>query len=268
MLQKLRQSVRFLETNTGFKPDAGIILGSGLGGLVKELKTEHVFGYETIPNFPVSTVEGHQSRMYFGTLGNVPVAVMQGRFHYYEGYSMQEVTFGVRVMHMMGIKKLILSNASGGVNKDFKVGDLMIIKDHINLMGGNPLIGKNIEELGPRFPDMSEPYDLKMIDKAYAKAKELGYRCHIGVYASVTGPCFETPAEYKYIRVIGADAVGMSTVPEVIIARHMNLRCFAVSVITDLGGHDHLEKVSHDDVIKAATSAEPKMTEIVKAVLQ
>lgn len=267
MLKKISQAVSLIESRINFKPDTGIILGSGLGGLVNEIKTEHEFSYSDIPGFPVSTVKGHGSKLVFGTLGKAKVAVMQGRFHFYEGYAMQDVAFPVRVLQGLGINKLLLSNASGGVNPQFKVGDLMILDDHINLFPSNPLIGKNIDELGPRFPDMGEPYDKKMISQAKAIADRLKYTCHIGVYAGVSGPCFETRAEYRYIRTIGADCVGMSTIPEVITARHMNLPCFAMSIITDMGGGEELETITHDEVLKVAAAAEVKMTAIIKEML-
>jgi len=203
----------------------------------------------------------------FGTLGGKKVIALQGRFHFYEGYTMQEVTFPIRVMHALGIKRLVLSNASGGMNPDYQIGDVVIINDHINLMPSNPLIGKNYDELGPRFPDMGEPYDKEMISLAKKIADQKNIRSHIGVYAGVPGPCFETPAEYRFIRTIGADIVGMSTVPEVIAARHGSLPCFAISIVTDLGGFDEVSKVSHEEVLKVATSAEVKMTAIIKGMI-
>jgi purine-nucleoside phosphorylase len=267
MLKKIKQTAEWLLKETGKKPKTGIILGSGLGGLVKELEVSHSLSYSDIPNFPVSTVAGHGSKLLFGKLNGVEVLVMQGRFHFYEGYTMQEVTFPVRVMKMMGVDRLLLSNASGGVNPSFKVGDLMIIDDHINLMGANPLIGKNIDELGPRFPDMSEPYDKSMIKKADAIAKSMNIRCHTGVYAAVTGPVYETRAEYRYIKVIGADCVGMSTVPEATVARHMGLPVFAISIITDMGGHDDPEIITHEEVLRVANAAEQTMTTLIKKLL-
>lgn len=268
MLQKIQETADFILNKTGFKPEAGIILGSGLGGLVNQIKTEHVISYADIPGFPVSTVQGHGSKLILGELGGVKVAAMQGRFHFYEGYSMQEVAFPIRVLKFMGIKKLLLSNASGGVNPNFRVGDLMILDDHINLMGINPLIGKNLDELGPRFPDMSVPYDKEFIRKAKSIADKHKFRCHTGVYAAVSGPCYETRAEYKYIRTIGADAVGMSTVPEVIVARHMDLPCFAISIITDLGGSDNPEFITHEEVVRVANEAEGRMTTLLMELLQ
>lgn len=267
MLERINETVEFLKAKTGFEPEVGIILGSGLGGLAAKIEIMHELPYASIKNFPVSTVHGHGSKLILGKLSGKKVIAMQGRFHFYEGYGMQEVGFPVRVMKQLGIKTLLLSNASGGVNPDFKVGDLMILRDHINLMGVNPLIGKNDDRLGPRFPDMSMPYDKKFIETALTIARKLGIRCHTGVYAAVTGPCFETPAEYKYIKAIGADAVGMSTVPETIVARHMNLPVFAASIITDMGGGDHIEVITHEEVLKVATAAEEKLTRIVSELI-
>jgi purine-nucleoside phosphorylase len=234
---------------------------------VKEIDVKHALDYTSIPNFPVSTVKGHSGKLIFGMLGGKKVIALQGRFHYYEGYSMQEVTFPIRVMKALGVKQLILSNASGGMNPEYQIGDVVIISDHINLMPSNPLIGKNYDELGPRFPDMSEPYDMKLVELAKKIAAQKNIRSHTGVYAAVPGPCFETPAEYKYIRTIGADIVGMSTVPEVITARHGNMPCFAISIVTDLGGFDEVQKVSHEEVLKVATAAESKMTAIISDLI-
>jgi purine-nucleoside phosphorylase len=268
MLAKIEETVAYINAQTnGFKPIAGIILGTGLGGLVKEIDIKFTLSYESIPHFPVSTVEGHSGKLIFGYLNQKPVVVMQGRFHFYEGYSMQMVVYPVRVMKFLGINTLFLSNASGGVNPAHEIGDVMILNDHINLNPDNPLIGKNISELGPRFPDMSEPYDRKLIARAKEISANLGYKVHEGVYVSVSGPCFETPAEYKYMRNIGGDAVGMSTVPEVIAARHMSIPCFAVSVITDIGVEGRIVEVTHEDVIAAASKAEVKMTAIFKALV-
>ena len=267
MLEQIKETVDWLINKTQFKPEVGIILGSGLGGMVNEIEIMHSLSYADIPNFPVSTVAGHGSKLLFGKLGETKVMVMQGRFHFYEGYTMQELTFPVRVMKFMGVERLILSNASGGVNPNFKVGDLMIIDDHINLMGTNPLIGKNYEELGPRFPDMSEPYNKEMIRKAAAIAAGMKIRCHIGVYAAVTGPVFETRAEYKYIKTIGADCVGMSTIPETIVAHHMKLPVFAISIITDMGGLEEPEVITHEEVLRVANEAELTMTTLIKKLL-
>jgi len=267
MLKKIQETSNFLKLKTGFSPAYGIILGTGLGGLVNEIEAEHIINYEDIPNFPVSTVKGHQGRLIFGELSGAKVVALQGRFHFYEGYSMQEVTFPIRVFKEMGIRTLILSNASGGLNPDFAVGDIMFIEDHINLMGTNPLIGPNDEALGPRFPDMSKPYDQNLRDKAADIANRLGIQHHTGIYVGVTGPTFETPAEYKYVRIIGGDSVGMSTVPEVIVARQAGLPCIAFSVISDLGVEGKIVEITHDDVIDAASIAEPKMTRIIKSFI-
>jgi purine-nucleoside phosphorylase len=267
MLKKIKETVEFLESKITFRPEIGIILGTGLGGLVNEIEIQHTIPYKDIPNFPVSTVVGHSSQLIFGTMSGKKIVAMQGRFHYYEGYTMQEVTFPVRVMKLLGIDLLIVSNASGGVNPDFNVGDLMIIEDHINLMKDNPLIGKNDAELGTRFPDMGHAYDRELIDRIFQIAEKHGISLQKGVYAAVSGPTFETPAEYKYIHTIGADAVGMSTVPEVICARHMNLRCFAFSVISDLGVPGKIVEITHKDVIAAASNVEPKMTKILKELI-
>ena len=268
MLEKIKAITEHIRKTASFNPEVGIILGSGLGGLVKEIEVIKEINYADIPGFPVSTVKGHGSKLIFGKLNGVNVVAMQGRFHFYEGYSMQEVILPVRVMKFLGIKTLILSNASGGVNPAYKVGDLMILDDHINLMGTNPLIGKNEDELGPRFPDMGEPYDKALIQKAQAIAAKHGIVCHTGVYAAVTGPTFETRAEYKYIKYIGADCVGMSTVPENIAARHIGLPVFAISIITDLGGSDQPEVITHEEVLKVANAAEQKMTVIIKELIK
>ncbi len=266
-IDDMQATADFLKKRTGFSPEVGIILGSGLGGLVKEIAIEHQIPYEEIPNFPVSTVEGHSGKLIFGKLGGKSVVAMQGRFHYYEGYSMQQCTFPVRVMKFLGIKNLLVSNASGGVNLSFKVGDLMILTDHINLFPTNPLMGRNNSDLGPRFPDMSEAYSKELVKKAEAIAARNGIKIQKGVYAGLSGPCFETPAEYRYIRAIGGDAVGMSTVPEVIVARHGGIPCFAISIITDMGVGDEAGDVSHEDVIHVANNAEPKMTLIMKELI-
>jgi purine-nucleoside phosphorylase len=268
MLEIIEETTNFINKKTdNYNPQVGIILGTGLGGLVKEIKAEFVISYEDIPNFPVSTVEGHSGKLIFGQLGNKKVVAMQGRFHYYEGYDMKQVTFPVRVMKFLGISHLFVSNASGGVNPDYEIGDLMILNDHVNLFPTNPLIGTNINGLGPRFPDMSDAYDQVLIEKAVVIAKSNDIRIQTGSYAGVSGPCLETPAEYKYIRNIGADAVGMSTVPEVIVARHMAIPCFAISIITDLGVPGKIVKVTHQDVQNVAQVAEPKMTLIMKTLI-
>jgi purine-nucleoside phosphorylase len=268
MLEKISRTKEFIQEKITDIPEYGIVLGSGLGGLVNEIENKIALPYSSIPNFPLSTVKGHGGNLIFGKLGGKNVVALQGRFHYYEGYTMQEVTFPIRVMIALGIKRLVLSNASGGMNPDYSIGDLVILKDHINLMPSNPLIGKNYEELGPRFPDMSEPYDKKLIEHGKKIAQASGYRFHVGVYAGVPGPCFETPAEYNYIRTIGSDLVGMSTIPEVIVARHQSVPCFAISIVTDLGGFDDVQKVSHEEVLKVASAAETKMTSIIKEVIR
>lgn len=267
MLEQFKESVAFIKSKTSVEPTIGIILGTGLGGLVKEIKVIDEIPYSHIPHFPVSTVESHSGKLIFGELGGKQVMAMQGRFHFYEGYNMQQVTFPVRVMKLMGIERLFVSNASGGVNPDFEVGEIMIQNDHINLFPAHPLIGKNIDELGPRFPDMSAPYDPEMISLAQKIADENNIKVSVGSYAGLTGPTLETPAEYSYVRAIGADAVGMSTVPEVIVARHMSIPCFAISIITDLGVPGKIKEVSVQDVIEVASRQEPKMTLIMRELI-
>lgn len=268
MLEQIEFTTKsILDKTNNFNPEIGIILGTGLGGLVKEITVEHVLPYESIPNFPVSTVEGHSGKLIFGTIGGKKVMAMQGRFHFYEGYNMKQITFPVRVMKSLGIKTLCVSNASGGMNPKFKVGEIMIINDHINLFPDNPLIGKNINQLGPRFLDMSDAYSKDYISLALEIANENKIRVSTGVYAGLTGPCFETPAEYRYLSRIGADAVGMSTVPEVIVARHGGIHVFGISIITDLGIEGRVENVSHEEVLQVANAQEPKMTFIVKELI-
>ncbi len=268
MLSTIKSTAEFLKNKTQFEPQIGIILGTGLGGLVNEIDIQHEIPYEDIPDFPVSTVEGHSGKLIFGILGGKKVVAMQGRFHFYEGYSMNEVVFPVRVMKYLGVKQMMVSNASGGVNPDFEIGDIMLITDHINLFPTNPLIGPNIKELGPRFPDMSEAYSKKYLKIAETLAKEMNIKIVKGIYAGLSGPTLETPAEYLYVRNIGADAVGMSTVPEVIAARHMNIPCFGVSVITDLGVPGKIVEVTHEDVQKVAAKAEVILTGLVKKFFQ
>ena len=267
MLEQFKESVDYILSKTNVKPSVGIVLGTGLGGLVKEIEVENEISYADIPNFPVSTVESHSGKLIFGKLGGKNVVAMQGRFHYYEGYDFKQVTYPIRVMKLLGIEKLFVSNASGGVNPDFIVGEIMILNDHINFFPGNPLIGKNFDELGPRFPDMSEPYCPNMIHIAKEIAKENDIRIAEGTYLGLTGPTLETPAEYKFVRTIGADAVGMSTVPEVIVARHMEIPVFAISIITDLGVPGKIKKVSLEEVIEVASRQEPKMTLILKELI-
>ncbi|WP_439182997.1 purine-nucleoside phosphorylase [Carboxylicivirga taeanensis] len=267
MLETIQITADYLSQQSHLKPQIGIILGTGLGGLVQEIEIEKSIPYEEIPNFPVSTVEGHSGRLIFGSINNVPILAMQGRFHYYEGYDMKQVTFPVRVMKQLGINTLFVSNASGGLNPDYVVGDIMVINDHINMFGDNPLIGKNNNKLGPRFPDMSEPYCKQFIAEALTIGKENGIELKQGVYVGTTGPTFETPAEYKMFRVLGADAVGMSTVPEVIVARHMDMKCFGISIITDSGVPGQIVEVSHEEVQEVAAAAEPKMTKVIKELV-
>ena len=268
MLENIESTARYIKNRIGdFEPEVGIILGTGLGGLVKEIEVEKQLMYSNIPDFPISTLEFHSGKLLFGTLAGVKVVAMQGRLHYYEGYSMQQITFPVRVLKYLGIKTLFVSNASGSLNPDFKKGDLMVIADHINLQPQNPLVGRNDNQLGPRFPDMSQPYQRALIDKALTIAKANNMTCHKGVYVAVTGPNLETKAEYNYLRIIGGDAVGMSTVPEVIVANHMGLPVFAISVLTDEGFTEVLEPVSLEEIIRVAEEAEPKLTLILKELI-
>lgn len=267
MWKKIVETTEFIHQHCNKQPEVGIVLGTGLGGLVNDIEIECTLEYTDIPNFPVSTVESHSGKLIFGKLGGKMVVAMQGRFHYYEGYTPEEVTFPIRVMKMLGVKKILLSNASGGVNPDFEVGEIMFVNDHISLFPDNPLRGKNIDELGPRFPDMSEPYDKRMLKIAHEIAAENKIKVSEGVYLGLTGPSLETPAEYKYMRTIGADTVGMSTVPEVIIARHMDIPVFAVSIITDLGVPGKIKKVNVAEIIAVAMKQEPKMTVIMKELV-
>jgi purine-nucleoside phosphorylase len=267
MWELVQETVNFIKNKTNFSPEYGVILGSGLGSFTDDLKIEFILPYNEIPNFPISTVAGHKGALVFGTIGNKKIVAMQGRFHYYEGYSMQEVTFPVRVMKYIGVTKLIVSNASGGVNPNYKVGSIVVIKDHINMMPEHPLRGKNDERFGPRFVNMSEPYSLKMIDKVKEIAKAHNIEVLDGVYMGLQGPTFESLHEYKMVKVIGADCVGMSTVPEVIVARHMDLETFGISVITDIGSEEHLEFITHEEVLKAANTAEPKVRQLIKELI-
>ncbi|MDR1679796.1 MAG: purine-nucleoside phosphorylase [Prevotellaceae bacterium] len=267
MLEKIKQTESYLKAKLPSLPATGIILGSGLGELVTQITDKVELSYKTIPNFPISTVEGHSGKLIYGKLGEKEVLAMQGRFHFYEGYSMKEVTFPVRVMAALGVKTLLLSNAAGGMNPDFEIGDVMIITDHINVFPEHPLRGKNYDELGTRFPDMSEAYSKHLIAKAKQIAKDNNIKVQEGVYVGTQGPTFETPAEYKYFRVIGGDAVGMSTIPEVIVARHAGMQCFAVSIITDLGVPNKIVEVSHEEVQQIANSVQPCMTLIMKELI-
>jgi len=264
LMQQLTETAAFIKNIYPYEPEVGIILGSGLGNLVSEMKVEQEINYSNIPHFPVSTVMGHRGNLFFGELSGKRVLVMAGRFHFYEGYTSQQVAYPVRVMKMLGIHTLFISNAAGGVNTRFKVGDLMIIKDHISFFTVNPLLGKNEDELGLRFPDMSEPYCKTLITKAKQIAAKIGYEIKEGVYTGVTGPTFETHAEYRLINILGGDAVGMSTVQEAIVAVHAGLKVFAVSVITDLGIREEDNKITHEEVLAAANEAEPKLTRLFK----
>jgi purine-nucleoside phosphorylase len=267
MWELVQETVNFIKNKTNFSPEYGVILGSGLGSFTDDLKIEFILPYNEIPNFPISTVAGHKGALVFGTIGNKKIVAMQGRFHYYEGYSMQEVTFPVRVMKYIGVTKLIVSNASGGVNPSFQVGDVMLIKDHINMFPEHPLRGANDERFGPRFVNMSEPYSLAMMEKAKAIAKEMKLDLKVGVYLGLQGPTFETLAEYKMVKAVGADCVGMSTVPEVIVAKHMNMDCLGISVITDMGDEENIEEVNHEEVLEAAKKAEPFVRNLIKNVI-
>lgn len=268
MLEKIKETAEYIRSQMTTQPHIGIILGTGLGNLATQITDRQEIPYQSIPNFPVSTVEGHSGKLIIGKLGGVDVLAMQGRFHYYEGYNMKEVTFPVRVMHAVGIDILFVSNASGGVNPDFEIGDLMIITDHINVFPEHPLRGKNYNELGPRFPDMSEAYDKQLIAKAKQIASANNIRVVEGVYVGTQGPTFETPAEYRYFRAIGGDAVGMSTVPEVIVANHAGMRVFGMSIITDLGIPGKIVEVSHEEVQEIGNKAQPLMTLIMTQLIQ
>ncbi len=268
LFEKIEETAAFINSRIANKPVAGIVLGSGLGGLTDIIEGAKVIPYSEIPNFPVSTVKGHGGELVFGKIGITDVVLMSGRFHYYEGYSMEMVTFPIRVMKAIGVDTLVVSNAAGGMNKNFGIGDLMIINDHINLFPEHPLRGANDERLGTRFPDMSQPYDLLLIDKAKGIAAQLGVDVKTGVYVGLQGPTFETPAEYRWLHVIGGDAVGMSTVPEVIVARHGGMRVFAMSVITDIGISDVPVTITHEEVLEAANAAAPKMAAIVASLVK
>lgn len=268
MLEKINQTADYLRSKVADMPEIAIILGTGLGSLVDHITDKLYIPYKEIPNFPVSTVEGHSGNLIFGMLGGRRVMAMQGRFHYYEGYDMKQVTFPVRVMQVLGVRTLLVSNAAGGMNKEFKVGDVMVITDHINLFPENPLRGKNYEEWGPRFPAMTEAYSKKLVAIADKIGEEQGLRLMHGVYVGTPGPTFETPAEYEYFRVIGGDAVGMSTVPEVIVANHGGMTVFGLSVITDLGGKDITDVPSHEEVQLAAVKAQPTVVALMKTLVE
>ena len=266
MYEKIKETAAWLQAHTSQKPQTAIILGTGLGRLAEEIEVTDAFNYADIPNFPVSTVEGHSGRLLFGHLGTTPVLAMQGRFHYYEGYDMKTVTFPIRVMYELGIKTLFVSNAAGGMNPDFHIGDIMLIRDHINLFPEHPLRGKNFPT-GPRFPDMSEAYDRALLARAHDIALRHGIKVHEGVYVGVSGPTFETPAEYHMYRILGGDAVGMSTVPEVIVAHHCGIRTFGVSIITDIGVEGSIVEVSHEEVQKAANAVQPVLADIMRDMI-
>ncbi|HKZ66010.1 MAG TPA: purine-nucleoside phosphorylase [Chitinophagaceae bacterium] len=267
ILRQLEETVAFLKIQYSGKPTVGIVLGSGLGNFIDEIEVEKEVAYTDIPHFPVSTVEGHKGKLVFGKLNGKSVVAMAGRFHYYEGYSAQDVVFPIRVMKLIGVETLLLSNAAGAVNANFRVGDIMIIKDHVSFFTPNPLIGKNVADLGPRFPDMSEPYKKELIKKAKEIAAKNNFDIKEGVYIAVTGPTFETRAEYKLIQVLGGDVVGMSTVQENIIANHMGMQVFAISVITDLGVREEENIITHEEVLQAAKEAEPKLALLFKELV-
>lgn len=268
MWEQVHETVSYIKEKTGFTPEFGVILGSGLGSFTDDIQIEFTLPYTEIPNFPVSTVQGHKGALVFGTIGSKKVVAMQGRFHFYEGYDMKQVTFPVRVMKYLGVTKLIVSNASGGVNPSYEVGSIVLIKDHINMMPEHPLRGKNDERFGPRFVNMSEPYSRNMIAKAKEIAGQNSIEVHDGVYLGLQGPTFETLAEYRMVKALGADCVGMSTVPEVIVARHMELEVFGLSVITDMGDEENIEEVNHEEVLKAAQKAEPHVRMLIKTLIE
>jgi purine-nucleoside phosphorylase len=268
LISKINETLEVIKKVTTEEYPYGIILGTGLGGLTKEIDIHHEIEYENLPHFPLSTVESHRGKLIFGKIGNKNVVAMQGRFHYYEGYSMKQITYPVRVMKFLGVKTLLVSNACGGMNPVFNRGDIMLMVDHINLLGDNPLIGMNEDELGPRFPDMSEPYDLELIKIAEEVALENKVKLQKGVYVAVPGPNLETKAEYRFLRAIGADVVGMSTIPENIVANHMGIKVLGISIITDECFPDSLKPVNVEEIIATAMGAEPKMTLIMKEVIK
>lgn len=268
MLDRIQESCRFLQQQTSENFKIGIVLGSGLGALAQDIEDAITFNYKDIPHFPVSTVEGHSGKLIMGKLSGVPVIAMQGRFHYYEGYDMKKATFPIRVFKALGIENLLLSNASGGLHPDHKIGDIMILDDHIHLFPDNPLRGKNLDELGPRFPDMSEPYCNRLLSLAKQIDQEEKLGLHYGVYLGTSGPTYETKSEYKYFRIIGADAVGMSTTPETIVAIHAGMKVFAASVISDLGVEGKVVEISHEEVQEVAAKAEPKLALLFKKMVK
>jgi purine-nucleoside phosphorylase len=266
MLEKIKETTEFLKKKGIVNPEAGLILGTGLGGLSSKIEIQIEIDYKDIPNFPVSTVEGHAGKLIYGKFGGKNIVAMKGRFHYYEGYSSEQIALPIRVLKYLGIRHLFLSNAAGGVNPTFQIGDIMVITDHINLMP-NPLMGPNDDRIGARFPDMSQAYDKSLVEKAVRIAGDNRIPVKRGIYLGTSGPTFETLAEYKYFRAIGADSVGMSTVPEVIVARHMGLPCFAVSIITDLGIEGKIEYTTHETVQREAEKAESRMTTIMTELI-
>lgn len=268
MLEKIRATSNFIEEKLNARPDTAVILGTGLGGLVEDIDIIQSLSYSDIPGFPVTTVDGHNGQLIYGRLGGRKILVMQGRFHYYEGYTMHEVTFPIRVMKFLGVQQLFISNASGGLNPEWHVGDIVLISDHINLFSEHPLRGKNLNELGVRFPDMSKVYDERLRNKAKLIALEHNITVREGVYIGVQGPTFETPAEYKMFRVLGGDIIGMSTVPEAIVARHMNIKLFGISIITDSGVPGEIVEISHEEVQQVAIKAEPKMRMIIEKLIE
>lgn len=268
LIKKIEETLSVIHRHTKDEYPIGIILGTGLGGLVKEIKIDHRIDYGELPHFPLSTVESHHGNLIFGSISDKKVVAMQGRFHYYERYTMQQISYPVRVMKFLGVKTLLVSNACGGMNPSYRKGDVMLMADHINLLGDNPLIGPNENELGPRFPDMSEPYSLDLIHLAEKVAKENNIKVQKGVYVAVPGPNLETKAEYKFLREIGADVVGMSTIPENIVANHMGMKVMGISIVTDECFPETLKPVNVEEIIAAAMAAEPKMTLIMKEVIK
>lgn len=268
LLNKMKDSIKYIKENCTINPEIGIILGSGLGMLAEDIENKISIPYKNIPYFPMSTVEGHKGQLVIGYLSGKPVICMQGRFHYYEGYSMQNVVYPVRIMQMLGVSKLIVTNSAGGINTDFKPGDLMLIEDHINLMGTNPLIGKNYDVFGKRFPDMTQAYDRQLMDIAFQTAEDLAIRLRKGVYAAVAGPSYETPAEIRFLRIIGADAVGMSTVPEVIVANHGGMKVLGISCITNMAAGILEKPLNHEEVVEIANRSASKLVELVKKIIE
>lgn len=267
LFDKIQETKQYIQSKYATTPTIGVVLGSGLGDLASKITVECELSYKDIPNFPVSTVEGHAGKLIFGQLGGKATVLMSGRFHYYEGYDMQQVTFPIRVMRALGVAHLFVSNAAGGMNKNYKVGDIVIIRDHINLFPEHPLRGKNDDRLGVRFPDMSEPYNLNTIALAEKKAKEQQLPVQTGVYIGLQGPTFETRAEYKWLHIIGGDLVGMSTVPEVIVAIHSGMKVFGASIVTDLGIRDEMNTITHEEVLQAANEAAPKLANLVEGIV-